>query len=316
MSDRRENRLSRNLKVRTFFADHLSQLIVNVPTLANLVIQYNAKTEECINHRMDATEDITGASEQKAYLRKIMQDIALEISGALRTYFIGINDISKAKKADLKKSELDKAREDEVYITCKLILEDAQANSLALVPIGIPVSKIADLEAAMNAYFAYIRIPREEIKERTSAIKMFDEAMKESDVILSIIKSVMQTQKSNHPQLYMQFIGSTRIDDLGGRGASSVPEFKFTLEPGVYYTALTIPYATKRRFKAVNLSDNWVILWGLSDKTGEFTYPAVSLNNNSTNILSSANLGGSGNNLIFFNPTNEPIPIELTVLNK
>lgn len=160
-----------------------------------------------------------------------------------------------------------------------------------------------------------IQDPQDERIEKTSALNMFDIAMRESDDILKIISGIMLTQKEEFPQLHMQFIGATAIDDNLGGGTTVEPDFEFTVNPNDLYVAITIPYAATRKFKAVNLS-NQPAQWGLSNNEGSFSNPSIPLQPNTTSTLLSISLGGSGDVLLFANPSPEPILIELTVLDE
>src|SRR5690606_37834572 len=96
--------------------DHEATLSVGAPALSTYVPLYNAKTDECVNFAQEADEDITGASTQKTYLRNLMRDFALAVSGALYSHFLIIKDFRAAKKAYLTKSEVDSARDTDAYV--------------------------------------------------------------------------------------------------------------------------------------------------------------------------------------------------------
>jgi len=137
--------------------------------------------------------------------------------------------------------------------------------------------------------------------------------MTESDEILEMIKGIMLAQNAAFPSLYTLFLNAISIDDNIGGGAPTVPDFEFTIPAGAFFTALTIPYLSTRRFKAKNLSP-LVLQWGLSDLEGSFTNLAVPLVENATSTLLSTTLGASGDFLLFYNPTPTLISIELTVI--
>jgi len=117
------------------------------------------------------------------------------------------------------------------------------------------------------------------------------------------------------PALHMQFLGAVAIDDNIGGGTPAEPDFEFTVNPGEFYTAVTIAYSGTRRFKAVNLTAQ-PANWALSNAEGSFTNPQLELAPNATSTLMSTTLGGSGDFLVFGNPSPEPIQIELTVLDE
>lgn len=315
MNDKRENRLSRNLKVTTFMDNHQATLVAGAPALTGFVTQYRAKTDECIEHAQEANEDITGASAQKTYLRNEMRDGAVAISGALYAYFLSIKNFKDAEKAYLTKTKIDRARDTDAYVEGKRILEIAQANAAAIIPFGATAAKVTILGNAITAYYTIIQDPQDERIEKTAALNMYDIAMAQSDEVLDIIKGIMLTQKEAFPELYMQFIGATAIDDNIGGGTPVEPDFEFTVAPSVFYTAVTIPYSPTRTFKAVNLTAQ-PIQWGLSNMEGVFTSAAIMLNPNATSVLLSSTLGVSGNFLVFANPGPEPVSIELTVLDE
>jgi hypothetical protein len=316
MNDKRENRLSRNLKVITFMDDHEATLVAGAPGLTAFATQYRNKTAECVEHAQEANEDITGASEQKTYLRNVMRDLAVAISGALYAHFLSVNNVKDARKSYLTKSEVDLARDTDAYVECKRILEIAQANSAPIIPLGATAAKVTALSDAIDAYYDMIQDPQDERIERTAALNMFDKAMRESDDVLTIIAGIMLTQKEEFPALHMQFVGATAIDDNLGGGTPLEPDFEFMVQPGTFYTAVGIPYSEMRRFNAVNLSPE-PVHWGLSTAEGSFTNPLVILNPNATSTLLSTTLGGSGDFLIFENthPINL-VQIELTVLDE
>jgi hypothetical protein len=314
MNDKRENKFSRNLKVETFFNNHEAEVVVAAPGLAAFVADYRAKNVELTDYGMISNVDITGSSVEKTMLRNEMRDLAVGISGALYSYFLSIKKPKAAKEVYLTKSKLDNARDSDVYFFCKWTLESAQENSAAIIPLGATAAKITALSDAIDAYVAMIQDPQDERGNKSAAMEDFDRAMSESEDILEIIKGIMQMLKGDFPSLHSQFLSACAIDDNVGGGSPSLPDYEFTVLPGAFYTALTIPYSASRSFKAKNLSSNWVILWGLSNLEGGFTNTPVPLNNDASSTLLSTTLGGSGDFLIFNNPTSEPVSVELTVI--
>lgn len=313
MNDLRENKLSRNMKVVTFFATHDGTLSADAPALTAQVAAFNAKTDECVNFAQEADEDITGASTQKTFLRNKMRDLALAVSGALQAHFLLIEDFRAAQKAKITKSGVDSARDTDAYVICKRVLEQGQANAADILPLGVAATTISALEAALNLYWGYVQEPQDERAERTAALKGFDDAMAASEATLDIIKAIMLTQQAAHPVIYTQFLGSILIDDNTGGGSPLIPDYTFTVNPGEFYTAVNIPYNALRRFVAKNLS-NQNILWGLSDTEGSFSSTSVTLDANATSNLLSSTLGASGEYLIFQNSSPEPIAVEVSII--
>jgi len=289
--------------------------VAGAPGLAGFATQYRDKTAECVEHAQEANEDITGASEQKTYLRINMRDAAVSISGALHAYFLSVNNKKDAKKAYLTKSEVDNARDTDAYVEGKRILEIAQANAAAIIPFGATAAKVTALSDTIDAYYDMLQDPQDERIEKTSALNMFDVAMAQSDATLDIIKGIMLTQKEEFPALHMQFIGATAIDDNLGGGTPQVPDFEFTVIPNQFFTATMMPYLPTRSFKAVNLSAE-MINWGLSNNELSFSNAEEPLNPNATSTLLSSNLGGSGDFLLFFNPSIVPVDIEVTIVDE
>lgn len=314
MNNLRENKLSRNMKVVTFFATNGGTLSANAPALTAQITAFEAKNAECVNFAQEADEDITGASLQKTYLRNQMRDLALAVSGALQAHFLLTQDLRAAEKAKMTKSAVDSARDTDAYVMCKRVLEQGQANAADLVPLGVTAATLTDLEAAQDAYWAYVQEPQDERAERTAALRGFDIAMAASEAILEVIKAIMLTQQAAYPVLYTHFLGSLLIDDNTGGGSPLIPDYTFTVNPGEFYTAVTIPYDALRRFVAKNLS-NQNIFWGLSDTEGSFTSPSVTLEANATSNLLSSTLGASGQYLIFQNNSPEPIAVEVSIVD-
>lgn len=316
MNDKRENKFSRNLKVETYLNNHEAELVVAAPALAIYATQYRAKNVELTGYGMISNVDITGSSEEKTMLRNEMRDLAVSISGALNSYYLSIKKPKAAKEVYLTKSELDRARDSDVYMECKWILEKAQANSAPIIPFGATALKVTALSDAIDAYYAMIQDPQDERGNKSSAMEDFDRAMSESEDILEVIKGIMTMLKLDFPSLHSQFLSAIAIDDNVGGGSPLVPDFETTLLPGAYITAVTLPYSESRSFRAKNLSNEWVIQWGLSNVEGAFTNVVQVLNFNSESTKSSATLGGSGDFLIFYNPTTEPVPVELYILEE
>ena len=314
MNDLRENKFSRNLKLETYLDNHEAEIILVAPGLATYATQYRAKNEELTDYAMIANEDITGSSMEKTELRNAMRDLAVGIAGALYAHFTSTNQTKAAQKAYLTKSELDNERDTNAFVNCKWVLIKAQANSAAILPLGATAGKITALSDAIDAYRAMVQDPQDERGNKKAAMEDFDRAMSESEDILEVMKGIMAMVKLDLPSLHSQFLSAIAIDDNEGGGTPTLPDFEFTLLPGVYYTAVTIPYLPSRKFKAKNLSDTWVIQWGLSTFEGGFSNVVQVLNFNSESTLSSSTLGESGDFLIFYNPTTEPVQVELFII--
>ena len=314
MNDKRENKFSRNLKVETYFNNHEAELVPSASILADFITQYRTKNVELTTLAMKANEDITGSSTEKTMLRNTMRDYAVGVSGALYSYFLSINKPKPAQKAYLTKSDLDNARDTDVYVNCKWVLEKAQEFSTEIIPFGVSDQKLVDLNTAIEEYYVMIQDPQNERGNKSSAMADFDVVMKESEDVLEIIKGIMLMLKADFPSLHMQFMSACAIDDNIGGGSPLVPDFEFTVNPGDYFTGTSIPYLASRKFKAKNLSLSSTIQWGLSTSETLFTGTSVPLNANSESTLLSTTLGGSGDFLVFYNPSGEAVQVELTII--
>lgn len=313
MENRRENKLSRNLNVDTFFRANETVLVVGAPGLAGVLTRYRAVNTDLISRAQIINQDITGSSVEKNYLRSNMRDFAIAVSGAIHAHLILTNKFKEAEIAKLTKSEVDNARDSDAYVNCKHVYDKAIALGTALLDMGAPPAMLSDFAAALQAYFDFIQDSQQERGSKSAALDTYDNLMAESDMLLDVLKGIMLTQKAAHPEMYLQFINSTFIDDNNGGGGPSLPDYEFSIMPNQFLTALTIPYLSTRKFKAKNLSD-FVIQWGLSELEGSFSNSPSALNDNTTSTLLSSTLGGSGNFLLFFNPTALTINIEITVI--
>ena len=312
MNDRRENKLSRNLKVKTYFNTNLATLSPGAPALSGHVTEYNDKTAQCQVYAAEMDEDITGVGEQKQAHRVTMRDLAVAVSGALHSYYLSIKDLENAKKVYLTKSEVDNARDTAAHYECDRILKKGQEMSVEIEPYGVTAAMLTDLETAVNAFHGYISRTTEERDEKKAAGEMFDVEMKASDAILRIIDGIMLTQKDAFPMLYLQYISARSIDDMTGGGSPGVPDFEFTVAPGSFHTGVNLPYNADRRFKAKNLSVE-PINWSLSTAEASFSNPPTVLGAGDTSNLLSVTLAPDGDFLIFENTSPIAIDIELTV---
>ena len=222
MNDIRENKFSRNLKVEGFFNHHEAELVPAASGLAAYVAEYRAINVALTGYAMIGNEDITGARKEKIELRNAMRDLAVSVAAALRAHFKNINDSLAADKVYLTNTAINKGRDKEVYVKCKWILESANANSAAIVPLGATADKLTALSNAIDAYFAKIQDPQDEKKIKKTAMTNFDIAMKESEQKLDTIKNVMKMLKIDFPSLYSQFKSACAIDNNVGRRKKSV----------------------------------------------------------------------------------------------
>lgn len=306
-----ENKISMYYKVRTFFTTNLTALAVNAPVLDDQVTNFNVALLSLGSFETIATEDITGYALQKQNNRTTMRDLAITVAGALRSLAAVNKDDALKRKATITRTDIDQTRDTDALFICDRLRALAAENAADLIPFGITAAKLLAFTTSVSDFREIIQVPADQRSESSAAGKMVDAEIEDIDEILLIIDGLMDAQSLDFPLLYQQYRLDRLIDD--NASGTTPPDITTTVLPGEFKVVITLPYMLSRSFKAKNNSID-PIEWSLSTTPGVFSTPPTLLDPNTTSTRLSSSLAPNGDNLLFHNPSANPIAIEITIL--
>jgi len=113
-------------------------------------------------------EDTKGVTEDKQQNRQTLEDQTYTIASIIVFYASGINNRTLLQKVNFTRSELTRARDNELPGMSEQVHQAAVANAAAILPFGVTATMITDLNSSLQTYVDSISKPRA-AKSDTSA---------------------------------------------------------------------------------------------------------------------------------------------------
>ena len=164
---------------------HNHELIwtANVP-FSDAVDDLDANIDAIGNLRDQQEVDTTGVTDDKDLKRVTLEGQTYTIASATVFYASVTNNRDLLKKVNFTRSQLDKARDNELPGMSKQVHQAAAANAAALLPYGITAIMIAALNTAIEEFVDYISKPRAAKSETSAATEQLPKVYTDTDKVL------------------------------------------------------------------------------------------------------------------------------------
>jgi hypothetical protein len=259
MNDIQQNKLGMFEKVNNYLTDNAA-VLASVTQIADLQSDLN----KLINSITDAAgisgSDTTGFTIQKATERTDLETIALKVSRAAAAYFLSIGEPGNIKLADYTKSELDSARDNDLYVKAKYLHKIVQPVEANLTAFNSGPDDVDDLSDALQDFFNVIQVPAEKKGEKAVYTKGLEVLFKEGDTLLDSLDVYMLTFEAVEPLQYALYKAARSIDDSGG-GSQNIKKGTAPME-----SIVNVPFAPGK------LQADTVLQLENLNPTGELTY--------------------------------------------
>lgn len=259
MNDIQENKLGMFEKVNDYLTDNAAAL-VSVTQIAPLQSSLNNLIADITEAAGISGSDTTGFTIEKATERTDLEVITLKVSRAAAAYFLSINQPGNIKLADYTKSELDSARDNDLYVKAKYLHKIAQPVEANLSGFNSGPADVTALQVALQDFFNVMQLPAEKKGEKAVYTKGVEALFKEGDSLLDTLDIYMLTFEAVDPIQYALYKAARAIDDNGG-GSQNIKKGTAPME-----SMVNVPFAPGK------LQADTVLQLENLNLTGELTY--------------------------------------------
>lgn len=262
MQNRLEDKLSMFEKVDSFLQINLSVLSTKLPILSTVYPDFKQKLDNVLMSAQASTVDTTGYTADKANKRKGLEQLGLKISRGLAAYAAISQNIHLRAKIDFNKSELERMRDNDVYMNVKVIEDYAGQYITHLAPYGVPSTDLSDLTHKLKDFYLVIQTPKMKIEERSSYFQQLEEQIIDADIFLkNVIDALIGVLEVDEPLLFSQYKKARSIDQTGSQ--SSAKTFSGSVNANNTAVVATLVYDIDRTFTFKN-TGNTSLFFGLS----------------------------------------------------
>lgn len=259
MNDLQENKLGMFEKVNDYLTDNAAAL-VSVTQIAPLQSSLNNLIADITEAAGISGSDTTGFTIEKATERTDLEAIALKVSRAAAAYFLSIHQPGNIKLADYTKSELDSARDNDLYVKAKYLHKIAQPVAANLSGFNSGPADVTALQLALQDFFNVMQLPAEKKGEKAVYTKGVEVLFKEGDSLLDTLDIYMLTFEAVDPIQFALYKAARAIDDNGG-GSQNIKKGTAPME-----SMVNVPFAPGK------LQADTVLQLENLNLTGELTY--------------------------------------------
>jgi hypothetical protein len=183
MNKEQEDKLNMYQAADSVLQTNSAVWITNVPFSA-AVTALEDGIDEIENKRDQQELNITGITEDKSNRRQKLEDDTYTMGNIIVFYASTSNNRELLKQVKFGRSELSKARDNELPGMADQVQAAAAANALALAPFGITPAMITTHQATIDDFVLYISKPRAALANTSAATEEIPSVFKDIDKIL------------------------------------------------------------------------------------------------------------------------------------
>lgn len=189
-----------------------------IVALSAVITKIFSKIDEIDEKRLIAEADSTGATEDKNQVEEEYIDQIVFIAGALHSYGFSKKDADLMAQTDLRESELENLREEDLVVTGKAVHNLAQIYLDALAEHAITQEDVDLLGTLGTDFDSLIGSPRTTIAERKAANERIPELIKECDEFFNKqLDRLMVRYKKTNPDFYKAYVNARLLVNHGVR---------------------------------------------------------------------------------------------------
>lgn len=129
-------------------------------------------------------EDTKGVTEDKQNNRQTLEEETYTIASVIIFYASGINNRTLLQKVNFTRSELSRARDNELPGMSEQVHQAAVANAAAILPFGVTATMITDLNTSLQTYVDSISKPRAAISDNSAATEQLPQLFADTTKLL------------------------------------------------------------------------------------------------------------------------------------
>ena len=251
MNKKQNGTLSMLRRVLDFILRNLG-LVQTLPTFMSLQTEYAATLNEINELAKEQERDISGLTTQKAGLRIVLTQKALDASRRMVACAKITDDGVLAKAGAYTESDLKQMAENNFLTTCNTLFSLVETHMPALIEYGVsPVSQ-SDFKAAIDAYHTSIDAPKEGYTEKKQVTSQLAELFDKEYVLLTKMDALVEMLKDSQPAFYAEYQDTRKVvyhsgsfsltglaTDLASGQSVTGAKFSFALEGETVLEKLT-----------------------------------------------------------------------------
>jgi hypothetical protein len=167
---------------------------------------FKAKVDAIEDLRDQQEEDTTGVAEDKSNKRQSLEDQTFLIGSIITAYASTTGNRELLQKVNFGRSELSKARDNELPGMSEQVHQAAVDNAVAILPYGVTALMTTALGAAITDFVNYISKPRAAQSEVTAATEQLPAQFEAATTLLEErIDTGMELFRAANPDFYAQY---------------------------------------------------------------------------------------------------------------
>ncbi|MBK7149830.1 MAG: hypothetical protein IPH78_13725 [Bacteroidetes bacterium] len=215
MNDIQSDRFSMFLTVNQFLMDHETALNP-VAQIAPLQVALDEHITKITDYAAIQGSDTTGYTEQKSAERMALEQITLKVSRACAAFFLSENQPGKLKLSDFTAAELDRKRDNDLFVDSKWLYTIAKPVENDLTDFNSGPVDVENLQKAFKDFFEVLRLPKTKRDEKTASTQMLEREFVAADGVIDQLDIYMSTFETSEPMLYLEYTNARSIDSTGG----------------------------------------------------------------------------------------------------
>ncbi len=224
METRTENFLSMTGKLAAYFANHAADITTVLPIFPSQRTLFNTKRSGMIATAVLASTDITGHAVAKANAQKDVEESTLKVGLACAGYYtLTVPDPGKKNVTDWNKSELERMRDNDLYVAGLRTWTAADPIKALLLPFSVADTDVDDLNSQLATFFAIIETPLTMIEERSGLLLELDRRENDlRDFLNDSLDTIFAPLQVANPLIYDTYRACRSIDDAPATAGAGI----------------------------------------------------------------------------------------------
>lgn len=164
---------------------------------------------------------LSGIADGKSLLRETLVKKALAVSGIVYSYAADTGNQTLKGEMNIKKSHINRQRDDELAPFCGFIHDRANERRAALADYNITPATLTDLQTAIDAYAADVPKPRAAISNRKTVNANLKTLFRELGELFDRFDRQIETLRESSPDFVNTYFSTREINDPAKR--SKIP---------------------------------------------------------------------------------------------
>jgi hypothetical protein len=299
MDNRLEDKLGMLQKVLLFLNDNQATLSGLLNVIPTITAQIDTGINDILAAAAISEMDLTGYTAAKAESRKKLETLTLKVLRATTSYATLSNNKVLKEKVNYNKSDLERARDNELYTISTLIYNAAVPVQANLASFLVTSTDVSNLQAQMADFLSQLQVPKEKIGIRKTYTEQVKILMVEiSSLISEQLDVYMSNLEFDYALLYAQYKTSRSIDQTGS--ISTTQTVSSNVPPTTTAVVLQSTYDIDRTFVFKN-KGLVALQFSLSDDGLLPIGTPIDVPPNATFVRDSSDMAGSGDYLLVSN---------------